>query len=140
MRTQPHCEPLWLLKFVSMGIDNLFILIGIGLAAGMLSGMFGVGGGVIIVPALVYFLSMTQHQAQGTSLALMLLPIGILAVWNYYKSDAVNWKAGLIIAVAFVIGGYFGSKLSLNLSEVRLKQAFGVMMIAVAVKMIFFSK
>lgn len=123
-----------------MGIDNLFILIGIGLAAGMLSGMFGVGGGVIIVPALVYFLSMTQHQAQGTSLALMLLPIGILAVWNYYKSDAVNWKAGLIIAVAFVIGGYFGSKLSLNLSEVRLKQAFGVMMIAVAVKMIFFSK
>ena len=102
--------------------------------------MFGVGGGVIIVPALVYFLAMTQHQAQGTSLALMLLPIGILAVWNYWKTDAVNWKAGLIIALAFVVGGYFGSKISLNLSEVRLKQAFGVLMIGVAIKMIFFSK
>lgn len=102
--------------------------------------MFGVGGGVIIVPALVYFLAMTQHEAQGTSLALMLLPIGILAVMNYHKSGAINWKAGLIIAVAFVVGGYFGSKLSLNISEVRLKQAFGVLMIAVAVKMIFFSR
>ena len=123
-----------------MDLSQILILCSIGLAAGILSGMFGVGGGVIIVPALVYFLAMTQHQAQGTSLALMLLPIGILAVWNYWKSDAVDWKAGLIIALAFVVGGYFGSKISLNLSEVRLKQAFGVLMIGVAIKMIFFSK
>ena len=93
-----------------------------------------------MVPARVYFLAMTQHEAQGTSLALMLLPVGILAVWNYWKTGAVDWKAGLVIALTFVIGGYFGSKLSLNLSEVRLKQAFGVLMIGVAVKMIFFSK
>ena len=123
-----------------MDLSQILILCSIGLAAGILSGMFGVGGGVIIVPALVYFLAMTQHQAQGTSLALMLLPIGILAVWNYWKTDAVNWKAGLIIALAFVVGGYFGSKISLNLSEVRLKQAFGVLMIGVAIKMIFFSR
>ena len=73
-----------------MAISQILILIAIGLSAGALSGMFGVGGGVIIVPAFVYFLSMTQHEAQGTSLALMLLPIGILAVWNYYKEDKLQ--------------------------------------------------
>ena len=121
-------------------MQEIIILIIIGLAAGVLSGMFGVGGGIIIVPALVFFLGMTQHEAQGTSLGLMLLPIGILAAMNYYKSGALDIKAGLIIAGAFVIGGFFGSKLSLSIDEVLLKRIFGVLMLVIAVRMIFFSK
>ena len=115
---------------------DILALIIIGIAAGVLSGMFGVGGGIIIVPALVFFLGMTQHQAQGTSLGLMLLPIGILAAWNYYKTGNLNIKYGLIIAGAFVLGGYFGSKMSLGISEVWLKRAFGILMLFIAVKMI----
>lgn len=123
-----------------MRMQEILILIAIGLAAGVLSGLFGVGGGIIIVPALVFFLGMTQHEAQGTSLGLMLLPIGILAAANYYKTGNLDVKAGLIVAGAFVLGGYFGSKLSLNLDQVTLKRVFGVLMLFVAVRLIFFSK
>ena len=119
---------------------QIIILILIGLGAGILSGLFGVGGGIIIVPALVFFMGMSQHEAQGTSLGLMLLPIGILAVMNYYKSGNLDIKAGLIIAGAFVIGGYFGSKISLNLDQLLLKRIFGVLLIIIAIKMIFYSK
>ncbi len=119
---------------------DILALIIIGIAAGVLSGMFGVGGGIIIVPALVFFLGMTQHQAQGTSLGLMLLPIGILAAWNYYKSGNLNIKYGLIIAGAFVLGGYFGSKISLSLDQVLVKRIFGFLMLAVALKLIIFPK
>lgn len=121
-------------------MTEIIILILIGLAAGVLSGMFGVGGGIIIVPALVFFVGMSQHQAQGTSLGLMLLPIGILAAYNYYNSGNLDIKAGLIIALAFVVGGYFGSKLSLSLDQLMLKRIFGVLMLLVAIRMIFFSK
>ena len=123
-----------------MKMTEILILIAIGLAAGVLSGMFGVGGGIIIVPALVFFVGMTQHQAQGTSLGLMLLPIGILAAYNYYNTGNLDIKAGLIIAVAFVIGGFFGSKLSLSLDQLMLKRIFGVLMLLVAIRLIFFSK
>ena len=123
-----------------MKMTEIIILILIGLAAGVLSGMFGVGGGIIIVPALVFFVGMSQHQAQGTSLGLMLLPIGILAAYNYYNSGNLDIKAGLIIALAFVVGGYFGSKLSLSLDQLMLKRIFGVLMLLVAIRMIFFSK
>ena len=119
---------------------NIFILVLIGVVAGVLSGLFGVGGGLIIVPALVFFIGMTQHEAQGTSLGLMLLPIGILAAFNYYKSGNLDIKAGLIIALAFVIGGYFGSKMALGIDEVLLKRIFGVFMMAVSIKLIFFAK
>lgn len=119
---------------------EIFILIIIGLAAGILSGLFGVGGGIIIVPALVFFLGMTQHSAQGTSLGLMLLPIGILAAYNYFKSGNLNIKYGLIIAAAFVLGGYVGSKISLSINELMLKRIFGILMAAVAFKLIFFPK
>jgi len=121
-------------------MQEILILIAIGLAAGILSGMFGIGGGVIMVPALVYFLSMDQHSAQGTSIGLMLLPIGILAANNYYQQGNLNIKYGLIVAAAFVIGGYFGSKYSLGMSEIILKKSFGVLMLGIALKMIFFSK
>ena len=124
-----------------MSFTTLLILIIIGLLAGILSGMIGVGGGIIIVPALVYFLGLSQHSAQGTSLALMLPPIGILAAMNYYKAGNLNVKYALIIATAFIIGGYFGSKVSLiYFSESMMKKIFGMIMLFAAIKLIFFSK
>ncbi|RMG79129.1 MAG: sulfite exporter TauE/SafE family protein [Bacteroidetes bacterium] len=118
-------------------MTDILIFVAIGMLAGVFSGMFGIGGGVIIVPALVYLAGMTQHEAQGTSIGLMLLPIGILAALNYYKSGNLNIKAGLIIAVAFVIGGYFGSKISLSLNQDVLKRLFGILMLIISLRMIF---
>ena len=108
----------------------------IGLAAGILSGMVGVGGGIIIVPALVYFISMSQHEAQGTSLAVLLLPVGILAVYNYYKEGYVDIKTTLIIASTFIIGGFIGSKISIALDQNMVKKFFGGVLLLVALKMI----
>ena len=124
-----------------MDLTTLLILIGIGLLAGMLSGLIGVGGGIIIVPALVYLLGFNQHLAQGTSLALMLPPIGILAAMNYYKAGELNIKYAMIIAAAFIVGGYFGSKLSIELiSETVMKKIFGIVLLITAIKLVFFSK
>ncbi|MEX2379676.1 MAG: sulfite exporter TauE/SafE family protein [Vicingaceae bacterium] len=124
-----------------MTLLTILILVVIGILAGILSGMIGVGGGIIIVPALVYFLGMSQHGAQGTSLALMLPPIGILAAMNYYKAGELNVKYAIIIAVAFIIGGYLGSKLSLTyISEAMMKKVFGIIMLIAAIKLVFFSK
>ncbi len=124
-----------------MTVSTLIILICIGLLGGFLSGMIGIGGGIIIVPALVYLLGVSQQSAQGTSIALMLPPIGILAAMNYYKAGSLNVKYALIIAVTFIVGGYLGSKMSLAyLSEAAMKKVFGIILMVVSVKMIFFSK
>lgn len=124
-----------------MTTSTLLILIGIGLVAGILSGLIGVGGGIIVVPALVYFLGISQHSAQGTSLALMLPPIGILAAMNYYKAGELNIKYAIVIAIAFIIGGYVGSRLSIELiSESVMKKIFGFIMLIAAIKLVFFSK
>lgn len=101
----------------------------------MLGGFIGVGGGIIIVPAMVFFMGMTQFEAQGTSLAMMLPPIGVLAVWNYFKADAVNMKFGMILALAFVFGGYLGSKLVLKMDPLKVKFIFGLFMLFVAIRM-----
>lgn len=122
-----------------MTVQTVVILSLIGIFAGAMSGFIGVGGGVIIVPALVYFLGLNQHTAQGTSLLLMLPPIGILAVMNYYKAGQINWGYGVVIALTFIIGAYFGSKLSLKLSANLVKFIFGVFMLYVSVKMIYSS-
>lgn len=114
----------------------IIILILIGLFAGMLSGLIGVGGGIIIVPALIYFLGFSQHQAQGTSLGLLLLPIGILAVMNYYNKGLIDIKIVGIMAVAFVIGGWLGSKMALTLSEAMLKRVFAVILFYTGFKML----
>lgn len=119
---------------------EILILVLTGLAAGMLSGMFGIGGGIVIVPALVFFLGMTQHQAQGTSLGVLLMPIVALGAYNYYKTGNMDVQAALIIALAFLIGGYFGSKISLSIDQALLKKIFGGFMIVVAIKLIFFDK
>ncbi len=122
-----------------MSASTILILILIGLTAGILSGFIGVGGGIIIVPALIYFLGLSQHAAQGTSLALMLPPIGILAAMNYYKTGNMNITFALIIAGAFILGGYFGSKLSLKLSPLMVKLIFGLIMLYAAIRMIWSS-
>ena len=119
-----------------MDSQTILILIVIGILAGILSGFMGVGGGVIIVPALVYVLSMTQHEAQGTSLFILLLPVGILAVNNYWRSGNINWKFGLIIAFTFVLGGYIGSKIALRISPAIVKLTFGLLMAYVSFRMI----
>lgn len=119
-----------------MSTGTIITLILIGISAGILSGFVGVGGGVIIVPVLIYALGMTQHQAQGTSLFVLLLPVGILAVMNYWRSGNIRWDYGLIIALTFFIGGYFGSKLSLRVSPSIVKLTFGVIMAYVSFRMI----
>lgn len=118
-------------------MEILIILICTGLAAGILSGFVGLGGGVVMVPCLVYFLGMNQHLAQGTSLAVMLPPIGILAVINYYKAGHVDMKSALILSLAFIIGGFFGSKLAISLPEHIIRRSFGIIVLLVALKMIF---
>ena len=119
-----------------MDFSVILILVAIGITAGILSGFVGVGGGVVIVPCLIYFLGMTQFQAQGTSLTLMLPPIGILAFMNYYKAGNVDLKYAFIIAVAFIIGGYFGSKWAMKLPEAKVKLIFGIIMLYAAIRMI----
>lgn len=119
-----------------MTLIEFFILLMTGLLAGFISGSLGVGGGIVIVPSLVFLLGLTQHQAQGTSLALLLAPIGILAVINYHRDGFINWKFAFILMIAFVMGGYLGSKLSVQLPEKTLKQIFGLLMLIVGTKMI----
>ena len=119
-----------------MTAQTIITLVLIGILAGILSGFVGVGGGIIIVPALVYFLGMSQHEAQGTSLFVLLLPVGILAVINYAKSSQMDWKFGLVIAVTFVVGGYIGSKLALKISPSLVKLIFGFIMAIVSIKLI----
>ncbi len=119
-----------------MNIGTVLILLAIGLASGIFGGMVGLGGGVIMIPALIYFLGMSQHSAQGTSLAIMLPPVGLLAVMNYYKAGQMNLKYAAIIAVAFLIGGYFGSKIALSISPENMKKVFAVALIIIAINML----
>ena len=113
---------------------TFFILVAIGLAAGFLGGMVGLGGGIILIPAMVMFLAMDQRTAQGTSLAIMLPPIGLLAAGNYYKQGFVNVKYALVIAIVFMVGGYFGSRVALVISPGTLKKIFAIVLVAIAAK------
>jgi uncharacterized protein len=122
-------------KPYKMTVQIILLLIVIGLAAGILSGLVGVGGGIIVVPALVFFLSFSQQQAQGTSLGLLLLPVGILAVLNYYKQGHIDVRVVAIMAVSFVIGGWLGSKWAISLPEVTVKRIFAVILFYSAFKM-----
>lgn len=121
-------------------MNDIMILLAIGLVAGILSGLAGIGGGMVIVPALVFFMSYTQHQAQGVSLTMFLLPIGILGAYNYYKGGHITMETvrfALIMCTTFVVGSYFGSKIAVNLSQDVLKKVFGVFILLVSLKMIF---
>lgn len=123
-----------------MTAELVITILLIGLFAGILSGLVGVGGGLIIVPALIFFLGFTQHQAQGTSLGLLLLPVGILAVINYYNKGNVDIKVVAIMSVAFIAGGYFGSKLALRMSEDTVKKIFAVFLFYSAFKLLGWDK
>ncbi|MDA3779061.1 MAG: sulfite exporter TauE/SafE family protein [Bacteroidales bacterium] len=120
-----------------MSVVEIIILICIGLFAGIVGGTMGVGGGIVIVPALIFIFGLSQHNAQGTSLAVLLFPIGILAVIKYAKNDFVNFKFAFILMIAFILGSYVGSVISINLSEKVLRKVFGVFMLLVSLKMIF---
>ena len=120
-----------------MDITTCIILIVIGLLAGALSGLVGVGGGILMIPLLIMFLGFTQHEAQGTALFAMLPPIGILAAMNYYKAGFVKWEYAAVMALTFVVGGYFGSKLSISLPDQTVRKVFGVIMLIGAIKLIF---
>lgn len=120
-----------------MSINTLIILALVGLLAGFISGSLGVGGGIIIVPALVLLLGFTQHQAQGISLGIMLAPIGLLSFINYYREGYTNLKYSLLLLVVFFIGSYLGSRLAVQLPAAALKKIFGGLMLIAGARMIF---
>ncbi len=122
---------------MKMSLQVILILVLIGLTAGIFGGMVGLGGGVIMIPAMVFLLGMSQLEAQGTSLAIMLPPIGIFAAINYYKAGHIDWRYALIIAAAFTVGGYFGSKIALNIPADLVRKIFAISVIAIALRMFF---
>ena len=123
-----------------MDLQIVVILLLIGLVAGVLSGVVGIGGGIVIVPALVYFIGFSQRTAQGTSLAILLLPIGLLGVIQFYKAGYVDIKVTAIIALAFFIGSYFGSRVALTIPQETLKKSFAILLLVISIKMLFFDK
>tara|TARA_R110001632_G_scaffold169803_6_gene288866 strand:- start:3073 stop:3465 length:393 start_codon:yes stop_codon:yes gene_type:complete len=119
-----------------MNATVIISLIIIGLIAGLLSGVMGVGGGVIMIPMMIFFLGFSQHEAQGTSLAVLAVPVTMLAAYTYYQGGHVNWRYAAVIAVFFVVGGYFGSKIAINVNQRTLKTVFAIILIVIAVKML----
>lgn len=124
---------------MEISLQTILILVIIGLAAGLMSGFVGIGGGIVMVPIMVYGLGFSQMQAQGTSLAVLAMPVGILAVMNYYKAGEMSVPAALLIACGFIIGGYFGSKYALKLPEHKVKFVFALLMIVIMGKMLISS-
>ncbi len=112
----------------------LYLLVG--LIGGIFSGIFGIGGGAIMIPALVYIFGLTQHQAQGTCLAILLPPIGILAAMKYHQHGHINWVIAGFIALGFVFGAYFGADWVQSVPGPQLKKAFGLFLIVLGLKMI----
>ena len=125
---------------MTLTISVVIILLLIGIFSGALSGLIGIGGGIIIVPCLIYFLAFPQKMAQGTSLGILLLPAGILGVIQYYKQGQIDFKVVGLVAIGFLLGNLLGSKLALSLSDAILKKIFAVVLIVVAVKLLFFDK
>jgi hypothetical protein len=117
-------------------LNTSYILLG--LVTGIFSGFLGLGGGLILIPALAFFYGLTQHQAQGTSLAVMLPPITILAVLRYYQSGNVKLAMAVFIAAGFIVGGLIGANIVHQLSGAMVKKTFGVVMLVVSIRMIFF--
>jgi len=120
-----------------MQLTTLILLIVIGIVAGIFSGVFGIGGGIVMIPLLAFALGFTQHEAQGTSLAVLAVPVTFLAAYNYYEAGHVNWKYAVIIAITFALGGYIGSKIAILIEQNVLKKIFALLMIVVALRMLF---
>ncbi len=113
----------------------LFLLLG--LAAGIFSGLIGIGGAIIIIPSLVLLFGLSQHTAQGTTLALMVPPIGLLAAWVYYRQGFVDLKIAGLICLSFFVGGLLGAKFATEIPESILKKIFGVVLLLTSLKMMF---
>lgn len=128
-----------------MTAQIIITIIIVGVAAGMLSGLVGIGGGIILVPAVVYFLNYSQHQAQGTSLGVLTLPVVLVAFLNYYQEckkmgQPIEWQVVLLLAGGFIIGGYFGSHLALKINQALLKKIFAAILFYTAIKMLGWDK
>jgi hypothetical protein len=122
---------------MNMSVTTLLILLLVGVVTGFMAGMLGIGGAIIMVPALIYILGFSQHMAQGTSLAVMLPPIGIIAAYNYWKAGQVDIKVAIILIITFLLGSYFGSKLATTLPQATLRKIFAILLLLVATRMLF---
>ena len=118
-------------------MTDISLYLVLGLIAGILSGLIGIGRGIIIVPALVFLFGLSQHQAQGTTLALMVPPIGLLAALTYYNRGYVNLKIAAFVCIGFFVGGFIGANIATGLSSRVLEKVFGVALFLIAIKMIF---
>jgi hypothetical protein len=121
---------------MKMSVSTILILLVIGIITGVMAGMLGVGGGIVVIPALVMIMGLSQQTAQGTSLAMMLPPIGILAVYNYYKAGHVDFRFAILLAIAFIAGSYFGSKIAITIPQALMKKIFGGVLFLVSIKML----
>ncbi|MEY4702290.1 MAG: hypothetical protein RIR96_187 [Bacteroidota bacterium] len=128
------------MKEKKINMETIVLLLLIGLAAGFLGGLVGIGGGVLIVPALVLLLGLSQHMAQGISLAMILFPVGILGVINYYKNGFVDLRFAGLLAIGFFAGSYLGSKFSLSLPQDTVKKIFAIVMILLSIKLLMTGK
>ena len=120
-----------------MSAINIFLFLLLGLITGIFSGLIGIGGAIIIIPSLVLIFGMTQHMAQGTTLALMVPPIGLLAAWTYYKAGYIDFKVAALICLGFFVGGFIGARFVADISDLLLRRIFGVVLLLAALKMIF---
>ena len=117
---------------------NVILYVLLGLVTGIFSGLLGIGGAIILIPALVLFFGLSQHTAQGTTLALMVPPIGLLAAWIYYKAGFVDLKIAGLICLGFFVGGLVGARFATQIPEETLRKVFGVVLLLASVRMIFF--
>lgn len=118
-----------------MKVEQILLLLMTGVCAGFIGGLAGVGGGIVIVPFLMIFLGMSQHQAQGTSMGTLMLPVAAMAAYNYYEAGYINWKFVIFLALSFLVGGYLGSKLAITLDQKLLKRVFATILVVSAIKM-----
>ena len=123
-----------------MSITTIIGIILLGITAGFLSGLVGIGGGIVIVPLLVMIFGLSQHTAQGTTLAMLSLPVSFVGAYTYWKDGMVDWKIALLLCAGFVVGGFFGSRIAVNFSPLIVKKVFGVLMILMAIKYLFIDK
>jgi hypothetical protein len=124
-----------------MALPEILLIIGIGLLAGVLSGLVGIGGGIVLVPALVYFLKYSQHQAQGTSLGVLMLPVVFLGFYQYYKygqanGNPIDLKIVGILAIGFILGGFLGGKIATKIDGELMKKLFAILLLYTAVKLL----